>query len=83
MNGVEPFHLRALVAPGSTRIGADNGTRTRDIFVGNEVLYQLSYIRDVLLRAGRGNRTPVISLEGCGNDHYTTPACYYATNRHP
>lgn len=30
-------------------LGADGGTRTRDIFVGNEVLYQLSYIRKLLI----------------------------------
>ena len=32
-----------------TRIGAANETRTRDIFVGNEVLYQLSYSRMVVI----------------------------------
>ena len=25
--------------------GAENGTRTRDLLVGNEMLYQLSYFR--------------------------------------
>jgi hypothetical protein len=42
--------------------GAHNWTRTNDLFLTKEVLYQLSYMG--LIGAGDGNRTHAISLEG-------------------
>lgn len=40
--------LRKLSAP-CRHLGAENGTRTRDLLLGKETLYQLSYFRDALI----------------------------------
>ena len=42
--------------------GAGDETRTRDILLGRQKLYQLSYVSNT--GAGGGNRTRAISLEG-------------------
>ncbi len=34
----------------------------------------MKLILTIQFGAGEGNRTPLNSLEGCGNSHYTTPA---------
>lgn len=48
-------------------VGAADGTRTHDLLLTKEVLYQLSYsslLFPRVLLAGEGNRTLVSSLEG-------------------
>ena len=40
---MNPLYLRKYLI---NRHGAGDETRTRDIFLGKEVLYQLSYTRD-------------------------------------
>lgn len=37
--------------------GAENETRTRGLLHGKQMLYQLSYLRSVLLKRGAGNET--------------------------
>ena len=54
-----PIDIMKGQKPGKIRLGAGDGTRTRDALLGRQVLYQLSYSR---------MRTRVIS--GC--PHYDT-----------
>ena len=44
--------------------GAGTRTRTADLLITNQLLYQLSYASS---GAGKENRTPILSLEGCDN----------------
>ena len=68
MEGLEPPRCEAqvpktCVSTNSTTWATGAGTRTRtaDLLITNQLLYQLSYAG---LGAGEGNRTPIISLEG-------------------
>ena len=49
------------------------------IFLENIAMYSIKnhtecIVLDSIIGAGEGNRTPVLSLEGYSNNHYTTPA---------
>ena len=44
----------------STEHGADDGVRTRDLLLGKQMLYQLSYVRE------RGSLYPVPAGTGAG-----------------
>ena len=47
------------------KIGAEDGARTRDLILGKDVLYQLSYFRPLrTLRAGQRVPTTVAGAEG-------------------
>ena len=47
------MEARAQVKRGEVRDGAGDAIRTRDIFLGKEVLYQLSYTRMCLVDRDR------------------------------
>ena len=57
---------RAGQVPGPTReeAGAEDGTRTRDLLLGKEALYQLSYFR---LSAGAADRGATVRRIGAGD----------------